>query len=135
MVGELIRNAGVAFSADDAPGRYDFDDNGKVVAYHPEVDAHGWCQDWTRYYMGQGVSPVVIDNTNLVAEHRAVYEDMAKQHGYRVLLCWIGDGGKTDAELAQRNVHGVPEDRIALMRALLNAGSREAWLARQEATA
>lgn len=109
---------GHVVSADDCPGRYTRGEDGTLL-YHPEVQAHAWAQERVQALLAAGALTVVVDNTNLVQEHRDIYVRMAEEHGYRVFLCWIGDGGLSDEELAARNQHGVPLDGIRRMRGLL----------------
>ena len=109
----------VIVSADDCPGRYDFNSAGDVIAYHPEVPAHPWCEAQVLEAMTRGARTIIVDNTSLLQPHRDVYTSMATANGYRALLCWVGDGGCCDAVLSTRGRHGVPVDKVAMMRSLL----------------
>lgn len=112
---------GAIFSTDDFFGpNYDFD-----PAKIPE--AHQWNQQRARQAMEQGVSPVVIDNTNIPAYDAKPYVQMAQEFGYEVRFeepdtdIWrrakeANAGLMAIAqELAQRNRHGVPAEVIARM--------------------
>lgn len=59
---------------------------------------------------------IVIDNTNSRYWEFAQYRDMARDHGHTVSIRDLFDGGLSNAELAHRNSHGVPESSIARMR-------------------
>jgi hypothetical protein len=68
--------------------------------------------------MDEGVSPVVIDNTNLKANESKSYVKYALQLGYadsNIQIVDIGAGGLTAEALAARNSHGVPLEKITQM--------------------
>jgi predicted kinase len=68
--------------------------------------------------MKKGVSPVVIDNTNIKADEPKNYIEAALKMGYddkNIHFIEVGDGGVSAEELAQRNTHGVPLDKIKQM--------------------
>lgn len=65
-----------------------------------------------------GISPVVIDNTNIKANEPKKYVVYALKKGYadeNIKFVDIGNGGCTAEELAERNTHGVPLDKIKSM--------------------
>lgn len=68
--------------------------------------------------MKNGVSPVIIDNTNIRANEPKNYIEAALNLGYadnNIKFVEIGTGGLSAEELAQRNTHGVPLDKIKSM--------------------
>jgi predicted kinase len=68
--------------------------------------------------MDEGVSPVVIDNTNLKANEAKAYVVHALKLGYadeNIQIVDIGTGGLTAEALAARNQHGVPLEKIEKM--------------------
>lgn len=71
-----------------------------------------------RKSMDEGVSPIVIDNTNLKANEAKAYVKHALLLGYddnNIQIVDVGDGGLTAEGLAARNTHGVPLDKIETM--------------------
>lgn len=77
-------------------------------------DAHANCRRLTRAYLTLG--PVFIHNTFSEKWELEVYADMAVRHAVPFSIIDLFDARLTDAELAARNVHGVPVDTIAWMR-------------------
>jgi predicted kinase len=68
--------------------------------------------------MNNGISPVIIDNTNIRANELKNYVEAALNLGYddsNIKFVEIGAGGLSAEELAQRNTHGVPLDKIKSM--------------------
>lgn len=66
--------------------------------------------------MKNGVSPIIIDNTNIISSHCKSYVEEAKIYGYDVVVVepcaeWAFD----IEELIKRNVHDVPRDVIERM--------------------
>jgi len=81
------------------------------------VHAHDWNQAEARLLMEARVGTVVIPNTNTQRWEFEPYLLMAGEYNYSAMVISLFDGGFTDAELADQNGHGVPEDVIAGMRA------------------
>ncbi len=92
----------------DEAGEYRFDPS-KL----PE--AHAWCQDQAELAMKVGLH-VIVHNTFTQRWEMEPYILMADEHGYRVTVVSLYDGGCTDEELAERNSHGVPLEGISRMR-------------------
>lgn len=96
-------------SADDyfnQAGRYLYDS--KRVS-----DAHEWNQHRAFQAMSRGLSPVLIDNTNIKMWEMKPYAMMATDYGYLIEIlepdtCWAFN----DKELAKKNIHGVPKSTI-----------------------
>ncbi len=68
--------------------------------------------------MKNGISPVIIDNTNIRTNEPKNYVEAALNLGYddsNIKFVEIGTGGLSAEELAQRNTHGVPLDKIKSM--------------------
>lgn len=107
-----LGKGGVVLSTDDffmVKGEYRFDRNllGR---------AHAWNQNRTLYALERGVSPVVIDNTNVAWEDFKPYVNMAKIRGYEVSYAEPDTPWKFDVdELTRRNTHNVPREAIQKM--------------------
>jgi len=80
-------------------------------------EAHAWCKERAKNAMATDVPVVIVSNTSSQLWEFQPYLDMAKKYGYTVKVNDIFDGGKTDEELAKRNVHKVPLEVIKKMRA------------------
>ena len=68
--------------------------------------------------MVEGVTPIVIDNTNLKASDAKAYVKTALELGYsdaNITVEDVGTNGLTAEVLAGRNTHGVPLDKIKKM--------------------
>lgn len=79
-------------------------------------EAHAWCQRMTERLMSQKHECVAVANTFTRHWEREPYRALARKYGYQVV--WIKvETDLTDEELAARNVHGVPAEAIARMRA------------------
>jgi predicted kinase len=73
-------------------------------------DAHDWCQNAVRVFMENKSKRVVVSNTFTQEWEMLPYFDLAEKHGYRVysLIVENRHGGV--------NEHGVPEDKLKLMK-------------------
>ena len=78
--------------------------------------AHAWCQQSTEKALAEGKS-VAIANTFTEKWEMKPYVVMARKLNVEIKIIDVFDGGLTDAELAKRNTHGVPEKVISQMRA------------------
>jgi predicted kinase len=68
--------------------------------------------------MLMGITPIVIDNTNIRPFEAKSYVENALKLGYadsNIKIVDIGTGGVSAEELAKRNTHGVPLDKIKSM--------------------
>ena len=68
--------------------------------------------------MKDGVSPVIIDNTNISPSESRAYVISALEMGFddkNITICDIGLGGLTAKALAERNTHGVSLIKIESM--------------------
>eukprot|EP00118_Oscarella_pearsei_P002851 m.11893 g.11893 ORF g.11893 m.11893 type:complete len:1257 (+) comp23675_c0_seq1:47-3817(+) len=104
---------GVICSTDD----YFVLGNGKYVFDVTRLgDAHDWNQDKARQAMRRGEHPVIIDNTNCQRWEMKPYVLAARKCFYKVNLVEPDTPWKFDVqELARRNTHGVPAEKIATM--------------------
>jgi predicted kinase len=84
-------------------GKYEFD----VTKLK---DAHDWCQNAVRVFMENKNKRVVVSNTFTQEWEMKPYFDLAEKHGYRVysLIVENRHGGV--------NEHGVPEDKLEIMK-------------------
>lgn len=68
--------------------------------------------------MDKGVSPVIVDNTNIKASEPKKYVEHALSIGYadeNIEFVEVGTAGLSAEELAERNTHGVPLETIQKM--------------------
>ncbi|XP_003409540.1 NEDD4-binding protein 2-like 1 isoform X2 [Loxodonta africana] len=104
----------VIFSTDDFFSR----DDG-TYEFNPDFleEAHKWNQKRARKAMRNGTSPIIIDNTNLHAWEMKPYAVMALENNYEVIFREPATHWKFNVpELARRNIHGVPREKIHRMK-------------------
>ncbi|XP_077154368.1 NEDD4-binding protein 2-like 1 [Ranitomeya variabilis] len=104
----------LVFSTDD----YFITEDGSYI-YDPDLlqDAHKWNQKRARKAMSRGRTPIIIDNTNIMAWHMKPYAVMALENGYQVIFLEPNTHWKFNVrELARKNSHGVPSDKIQRMK-------------------
>jgi predicted kinase len=65
--------------------------------------------------MDKGISPVIIDNTNLTPKEFKPYVLYGLSKGYKIQMENIGTGGLSAEALAKRNQHGVTIEKIQSM--------------------
>lgn len=108
----LVGN-GVIFSTDD----FFHDENNKYKFNHSKLGLyHKANQERTEKAMRSGITPIVIDNTNIQFFEMKPYVRMAQQYGYEVEFHEPNTPWKFDAEeLTKRNTHGVGRDVIDRM--------------------
>ena len=84
-------------------GKYEFD--GSKLK-----EAHAWCQNAVRVFMGNKSKRVVVSNTFTQEWEMQPYYDLAKEYGYKVFSIIVENrhGGV--------NEHGVPEDKLVQMK-------------------
>lgn len=104
-----LGKGGVVLGSDDffmVNGEYKFDFGGLG-------HAHLWNQGRARKAMSSGISPVVIDNTNITWSDIKPYVRIAGEYGYEVSYAEPDTPWKFDVdELAKRNSHGVPKESL-----------------------
>jgi predicted kinase len=63
--------------------------------------------------MKKGISPIIIDNTNIMALHCINYAEQGKMYGYEIIVIEPDTPWAFDVEeLVKRNSHDVPRDTI-----------------------
>lgn len=106
---KLAGDTGAIFSADDF-----FMNNGKYEFSTTKLgDAHQWNYKRATDAIRSGISPIVIDNTNVEAWEPKRYVEFALSNGYRIEIAEPDTPWKFNAqELYKRNTHGVPLETI-----------------------
>lgn len=101
---------GVVLGSDDFWGPdYDFD-------ISRIGEAHRWNQKRVLDAIQDGVSPIVVDNTNVSLYEIRPCLEMAQAHDYQIEIIEADTPWKFDAEeLAKRNKHGVSQENIQKM--------------------
>lgn len=87
-------------------------------AYDPsQLDkAHNWNQTRVSEALRRATNPVVVDNTHTQAWEMRPYVTMGVQHGYLIeVLEPVTPWRTREAELARRNQHNVPREKIRQM--------------------
>jgi predicted kinase len=111
-ISKELGKGGVILGSDDffmVNGKYEFDK--EALSY-----AHWWNQARVEKAMKQGISPIVVDNTNTQAWEAKPYVILAQKYGYKVQIEEFNTPWKFDAEeLTKRNTHGVPREIIDKM--------------------
>lgn len=83
---------------------------------HNLSEAHAWNQNRARLAMHQGLSPIVIDNTNIEIWEMEPYVRNAVQNGYLIEVVEPNTSwARKPNVLARRNVHNVPIQSIRRM--------------------
>ncbi|NXO26658.1 N4BP2 protein, partial [Cisticola juncidis] len=88
--------------------------------YHYDPDCLGEAHDWNRKRAKEafemGISPIIIDNTNIQAWEMKPYVTLAQQFKYRVMFREPDTWWKfKPKELERRNIHGVSKEKIKRM--------------------
>jgi len=118
-----LKGSGETFSTDDRieeQGDYNefFSNMIKNKDFSPLGKVHGLNFKMAEKAMKEGVSPVIVDNTNIRPSEAKNYVESALRMGYaddNISFVDIGTGGLSAEELAERNTHGVPLDKIKSM--------------------
>ncbi len=80
--------------------------------------AHSTCFNEAVSSMKQGITPIVIDNTNIKMSEAKNFVTAALTMGYadeNIKFVDVGTAGLTAEVLAERNTHGVPLEKIESM--------------------
>jgi hypothetical protein len=86
--------------------------------FSPLSKAHGLNFKMAKEAMESGITPVIVDNTNIKANEPKNYVEAALKMGFdekHIQFVDVGTGGLSAEELADRNTHGVPLDKIKQM--------------------
>ncbi|KAM8977618.1 NEDD4-binding protein 2-like 1 [Pelodytes ibericus] len=104
----------LVFSTDDF---FIMEDGSYLYNHDLLQEAHKWNQKRARKAMNRGKTPIIIDNTNIQAWEMKPYAVMALENEYKVLFREPETSWKfTVRELARRNSHGVPREKIQRMK-------------------
>ncbi|NXM29508.1 N4BP2 protein, partial [Oxyruncus cristatus] len=103
---------GIILSTDDY-----FNKHGQ---YHYDPSCLGEAHDWNRKRAKEafemGISPIIIDNTNIQAWEMKPYVTLAQQFKYKVMFREPDTWWKfKPKELERRNIHGVSKEKIKRM--------------------
>jgi len=124
---------GEIFSTDDYPGLYEYTDDGVIFNGGDKTEsglplivvAHQWNQERAIAAMNQGVSPIIVDNTNVQRWEAKPYVQAATENGYNIAVEEADSDWKFDVqELSGRNTHGVP---VAGIQGMLDRWEKEGW--------
>lgn len=118
----LVGN-GVIHSTDsliEAQGNYKefFDEMVKNKSFSNLSKMHSLNLENAKKSMHLGISPIIIDNTNLKPSEPKAYLKYALELGYadeNIIIVDIGTGDLTAEELFSRGTHGVPLEKIKEM--------------------
>jgi hypothetical protein len=94
---------------DPQTGVYTFDYTEIGLAH-----ANAQCELFDR--LKAGTRTIIVDNTHTQAWEWKLAVHLGRSFGYQIEFVDLFDGGCTDEELAERNTHGVPLEKIAIMR-------------------
>lgn len=73
-------------------------------------DAHAWCQEMVEDHMFNQHEKIAVSNTFTQEWEMKTYYDMAKTYGYQVFSIIVENRHEGE------NVHGVPADKLEVMR-------------------
>ncbi|NXC36442.1 N4BP2 protein, partial [Campylorhamphus procurvoides] len=103
---------GIILSTDDyfyKHGQYHYDPNCLG-------EAHDWNRKRAKEAFERGISPIIIDNTNIQAWEMKPYVTLAQQFKYKVMFREPDTWWKfKPKELERRNIHGVSKEKIKRM--------------------
>jgi predicted kinase len=90
---------------------YFYDNDGNYNFVPSEIkEAHKECQQFVGYAMESGIPKIAVSNTFTQEWEMEPYFEMAKRHGYFVTTIIVENRHEG------KNVHGVPEDKLQMMR-------------------
>lgn len=115
----VFRDAGISsvvVSADD----WMIDEEGKYAYHHMQLPyCHTMCQREVCKQMTQGTGVILVANTFCRKWEAEVYLQLARLWGYTVTVYRMTG--------EYENVHGVPADKVAIMRANMEPYSNEVY--------
>eukprot|EP01091_Cochliopodium_minus_P009193 TRINITY_DN2202_c0_g1_i1.p1 TRINITY_DN2202_c0_g1~~TRINITY_DN2202_c0_g1_i1.p1 ORF type:complete len:178 (+),score=45.09 TRINITY_DN2202_c0_g1_i1:187-720(+) len=106
--------SGVTYSTDD----FFIDENSGKYIFNPKkiTQAHQWNQERTKKAMENGITPILVDNTNTMKWEAKPYVEFSVQFNYKVEFVETNTSWRKDPEeLAKRNKHNVPKEAILKM--------------------
>ncbi|KAK7496517.1 hypothetical protein BaRGS_00012169 [Batillaria attramentaria] len=108
-----IQGSGEVFSADDY-----FIRNGLYEYNKDELsEAHAWNKQRVKEALERGVTPIIVDNTNVMIWEMLPYAQLADNRGYAVEVLEPETPWKFQPKrLAKYNSHGVPIESIKRMK-------------------
>ena len=110
---KLVGKTGIIHSVDDyfmKDGIYKFDEL-KLSEYH-DFNLYATVES-----MEQKISPIVVDNTNLLSIWAMPYITEARFYDYEVLVEETQTSWRFDVEeLFSRNIHNIPKERLQVMK-------------------
>lgn len=118
LVGEGIIHSTDTVIESQGDYRVFFDKMVKSEDFTPLSRAHSTNLKNAVKSMTEGVSPVIVDNTNIKANEAKNYVVSALKMGYddaNISIVDVGSNGLSASVLAERNTHGVPMDKIEKM--------------------
>lgn len=124
----LVKN-GVIHSTDDIiESKHDYNkffaDMIEAKDFSPLHKVHSENNKNAKASMIADISPVIIDNTNIKANEPKDLVEFALKLGYadeNIEFVEVGTAGLLAEELAERNTHGVPLDKIEMMIESMNS--------------
>ena len=112
FLAKQLSEGGQIFSTDDfweINGQYQF--NPSLLGH-----AHSWNLKRAIEAMQKGITPIIIDNTNVTARDMRPYAEAAIKYNYKVEMKEPNTPWKFDVdELVKRNTHNVPRASIERM--------------------
>ena len=112
FLAKQLSEGGAIFSTDDfwmVEGQYVF--NPAMLGH-----AHAWNLKRATEAMARGITPIVIDNTNITAKDMRPYAQAAIKYGYKIEMKEPQTPWKFDVdELVKKNTHNVPRATIEKM--------------------
>jgi len=118
----LAGEAGISLSTDDY-----FMKNGKYVYDRNQIrKAHQWNQQRALVQIQKGVTPIVIDNTNMTSWEPKFYVTHGLNHGYQIEIAEPQtEWAKDPVVCSEKNSHGVPLDALYAMSSKYSAYTLE----------
>jgi predicted kinase len=107
--------------------RYFINNRGQYL-FQPSklTEAHDFAQQQFARRASQGLSPLIVDNTNVEAWEMYYYLQVASQYGYHIEIMEPNTPWKSaPALLAKKTQHGVPKDKIDNMKTRFEKGPIE----------
>lgn len=108
-----LKFSGEVFSTDDF-----FIENGEYIFDPYKLnEAHVWNKQRTKQALERGVSPIIIDNTNVEAWEMAPYILLGKKYDYEIIILEPDTPWKFNVRvLASKNKHKVSKSKIQKMK-------------------